>query len=72
MKHNSYIAPILFILIGLSCMGYSLASASGFHTHSDIWFKEYSSPLILFIVITISLICICLLKRKQQVKNKQK
>lgn len=74
MKYNDYIAPILFILIGLTCMGYSLTSASGFHIHVDlcIWFKEFFSPMILLIVITISLIYIWLSKRRQQIKKKQK
>lgn len=74
MKDNSYIAPISFILIGLTCMIYSLASASGFHIHSNlcIWFKECFPPLILLIVITISLIYIWLIKRKRRIKNKQK
>ncbi|XIH41134.1 hypothetical protein C1N68_26285 (plasmid) [Priestia aryabhattai] len=74
MKYNSYIAPIIFILIGLTCMIYSLASASGFHIHSNlcIWFKECFPPLILLIVITIFLIYIWLLKRRKQIKKKQK
>lgn len=74
MKYKDYIAPILFILIGLTCMGYSLASASGFHIHSDlcIWFEEFFSPVILLIVIMISLIYIWMLKRRQQIKKKQK
>lgn len=74
MKYNDYITPILLILIGLTCMGYSLASASGFHIHSDlcIWFKEFFSSVILLIVITISSIYIWLSKRRQQIKKKQK
>jgi hypothetical protein len=70
MKHKSYIAPSLFILIGLICVEYSLASAVGFHIHSDIciWFKVGFFPIILFVVIIICLIYIVI---KERVTNQE-
>ncbi|KSU86293.1 hypothetical protein CHN50_18595 [Priestia aryabhattai] len=74
MKFNSYIAPIIFILVGLTCTGYSIASASNFHVHSNpyIWLKEFYPHVALLIVIIIYLLYIVLSKRKKQLKNRNK